>query len=138
MTEYDILYLYGERFNSLWGIIQFWSSVSFGYLALGIVVVKRLNIVTIVVLSVLYLAFSLHVLGALESVYSEIQSFQIAMSELKASLGNLSTAGNAIIIDSGSKFESFAARAAFYGTFLVSIVSLPYQYYKTNKKSNVD
>ncbi len=130
MTEYEILYLYGERFNSLWGLIQFWSSVSFGYLALSVVIVKRLNVISIVVLSFLYSVFSLQMFGASEGIYAEIQSFQTSMKALLVSQGHLTEAGNAIVAHSGIASQGIAVRVALYGTFSAALVSLPFQYYK--------
>jgi hypothetical protein len=58
MTEYEILYLLSETFDRVWELIQYWSSVSFGYLILAYVAAPRLNLILIVVLSILYAAFS--------------------------------------------------------------------------------
>ena len=133
MTEYEIWELYNNSMEGLWNLLQFWSSVSFGYLALGVIAVKRLNILSVLVLSVLYIAFSMQILEALGVVHGEAGAHVASMKLLAETIGlQTPSAMQMITVDISG---SYAGPIAIFGTFMVALLSLPYQYWKSRREN---
>ena len=133
MTEYEILDIYSSSMEGLWGLLQFWASVSFGYLALGVLAVKRLNILSVLVLSVLYIAFSMQMFDALGVVYYEAGAHVESMKLLSETKGlQTPSAIHIVTVDTSG---SYSGPIAIFGTFIVAFLSLPYQYWKSQREN---
>ena len=133
MTEYEIWELYNNSMGGLWDLVQFWSSVSFGYLALGVIAVNRLNILSVLVLSVLYIAFSMQIFEALGVVHGEALAHVESMKLLSETIGlQTPSAIQMITVDISG---SYTGPIAIFGTFIVAILSLPYQYWKSLREN---
>ena len=133
MTEYEIWELYNNSMEGLWNLLQFWSSVSFGYLALGIIAVNRLNILSVLVFSVLYIAFSMQIFEALGVVHGEAGAHVESMKLLSETIGlQTPSAIQMITVDISG---SYTGPIAIFGTFIVAILSLPYQYWKSQREN---
>jgi hypothetical protein len=132
MTEYEIWELYNNSMEGLWSLLQFWSSVSFGYLALGVIAVSRLNILSVLVLSVLYIAFSIQIFEAVGVVHGETGAHVESMKLLSETIG-LQTP-SAIQMITADISGSYMGPIAIFGTFIVAILSLPYQYWRSQRE----
>ena len=133
MTEYEIWELYNNSMEALWNLLQFFSSVSFGYLALGVIAVNRLNILSVLVLSVLYVAFSMQIFEALGIVHGEAGAHVESMKLLSETIG-LQTP-SAIQMSTVDLSDGYTGPIAIFGIFIVAILSLPYQYWKSSREN---
>lgn len=132
MTEYEILYLMSEVFDRIWALIQFWSSVSFGYLVLAHVAARRLNVMIVLVLSLLYIAFSAQMLELLITHSRYVSGYQQELQELSETVGLDSQA--AVHANEYSP-QYWGATVSLFGTFLAALMYLPYCYY-TSRNAN--
>ena len=127
MTEYEILYLLSETYDRVWELIQYWSSVSFGYLILAHVAAPRLNLIIIAVLSILYVAFSVQMSGLLLAHNGFILAYTESLNELSKTVG----LENPAAIHAVEYQPSFiGAIVSLYGTFLAALCYLPYSYHR--------
>jgi len=133
MTEYEIWELYNNSMEGLWNLLQFFSSVSFGYLALGVIAIKRMNILSVLVLSGLYIAFTMQILEALGIVHGEASAHVESMKLLSETIG-LQTPSS-IQMSTVDLSEGYAGPIAIFGTFIVAILSLPYQYWRSQREN---
>ena len=130
MIEYDTMYLVTETLDQTWSHLQFWSSVSFGYLVLSHAAGKSLNIPIIVVISVLYIAFTFQTLETLTIYGDLIAGYREDLVTLQGSKGLHSEAAKVWVENSRTGSATLAMTIALFGTFLAAIFYLPYCYYR--------
>lgn len=128
MTEYEILYLMSEAFDRIWALIQFWSSVSFGYLVLAHVAAPRLNVMIVLVLSLLYIAFSAQMLELLITHTGYVGGYLQEIKELSETVGLESQAA---VHANEYKPQFLGATISLFGTFTAALLYLPYCYYRS-------
>ncbi|MEZ5572278.1 MAG: hypothetical protein R3E64_09655 [Halioglobus sp.] len=63
MTEYELVYLLSEMLNRMWFLMQVWMGVAFAYMALAHFYGHTLNGITVAILTVAFLTFSLSILA---------------------------------------------------------------------------
>ena len=63
MTEADLIVAWGEISAHLWTIVQFWTSITFGVIAISHFASERLNLFRVALIVILYLLFSLMCFG---------------------------------------------------------------------------
>ena len=127
MTEYEILYLLSETFDRVWELVQFWSSVSFGYLILAHVAAPRLNLIIIAVLSILYVAFSMQMFQLLLTHNGFVIAYTESLNELSETVG-LNNPASVHAVE--YKFSILGATISLFGTFLAALFYLPYSYHR--------
>ena len=65
MTEAEILFQYSEVVNRIWTLIQWWSGVSFGMIALAHLTLERLNRALLLVVLSLYTIYTILIYSVL-------------------------------------------------------------------------
>jgi hypothetical protein len=130
MTEYEAMYLLTETFDRIWSHIQFWSSVSFGYLILAHVAAHRLNLLLISILTILYIAFSIHMLDVMRLSSAYVIGYTETLRQLADTAGLNTPAARVAISEQRSVW---AGGIAMLGTFIVTVVYLPYNYYRQRR-----
>ncbi len=138
MTEYEIASMISEYANRMWQIIQFWSSVSFGLIAICYLAQNRLSLLINSVITILYIAFSIFVFSMQamnESVIAGfLQDLQVMIEQ-----GGLQSSGAAAILSSKPSLgQILIIRFASIGTFIGTLFFLWYTYwkFKTQKANN--
>ena len=132
MTEYEILYLLSETYDRVWELIQYWTSVSFGYLILAHVAAPRLNLVIVAVLSILYVAFSVQMMGLLLTHNGFALGYVESLNELSRTVGLESPAAVHAV---EYKPSFIGAIISLYGTFFAALCYLPYSYHRGKNAS---
>ena len=133
MTEYEIAYFISEHVNRIWDVMQYWSSISFGLIALCHVAAKRITLPICIILSILYISFSIFSFNI--QVMNDFITHQY-MDDLRALLtqGNLATAGaQALINTDPTELQMLAIRFVSIGTFISSLFFLWYSYFSNRK-----
>jgi hypothetical protein len=124
MTEFEILYLLSEHNNRIWEIIQFWTGVSFGLIAVAHVAKRVISKPIAIVLSMLYTAFSMF-LGnmlliitglnnALITDLTNLPDTAVARTQIARLLIQISTEGKGILL----------IITAMVGTFMAALFIL--------------
>ena len=127
MTEYEILYLLSETYDRVWALIQFWSSVSFGYMILAYVAAPRLNLLIVLVLSILYIAFSMQMFELLVTHNGFSLAYEESLSDLSKTVGLKNPAA---IYAVEHDPNILGATVSLFGTFFAALLYLPYSYYR--------
>ena len=137
MTEYELIDMLTETRTLFWSQLQFWSGVSFSYLVLSYVAGKHLNLLSVIVLTVLYVAFSIQTLLLFFDTWSMTKDYitdlELLFSE-KESISN--AAENWIGRSKDITIRAMATGIALYGTFFVSLLYLPVVYYRNGRNAN--
>ena len=128
MTEYELMYLISENFSQSLEIWQFWSGVSFGYMALSHFAARQLNTFIIIFLSILYVAFSAFITFSMGDLWEMSKAQDALLQSLSQRSEGLSILGSAWQ-RTQDRAEIIPFMVAFFGTFLGALVYLPYRYY---------
>lgn len=127
MTEYEYLYLASENYAQSVAIWQFWSGISFGYMALSHFAARQLNVLIVCVLSVLYIAFTLFIISSMGELWEMNNAYESALRELAGSEAGVSIPTQAwLATQEGAEVKTFVV--AFFGTFIASLLYLPFRY----------
>lgn len=138
MTEYEITFLISEYVNRQWGVMQFWASISFGLMAASHFSAKHLNLLAVVVISTLYVSFSIFVLNILKMNGIVVNGY---IGDLKAMIdaGLLSTMGATMTVNVQPGAVSLLVISFTYiGTFAASLAFLWGTYILAHKKKRSD
>ncbi len=133
MTEQDLFELMASRADINWEIFQFWSGVTFAYMAVGHFAAKNLNWFVIGVLSILYVSLTLVVYEMAANNLATLEGFTQELQAL-ALTTELSAASEAWLEEPTSSFQ-IALSIATVGTFLSALIYLPYNYYRANRNA---
>ena len=129
MTEYEIVYLSSEYLNRTWEVMQFWASVSFGFIALSHLGAKHLSWLTTCIVTTLYIVFTLFVMNIFR-VNGEVgDGF---LTELKA-LENLGPGAQAIVASAPTALGMAAIISTFFGLFIASVAFLWLSFWRVRK-----
>lgn len=124
MTEYEISFLISEYVNRQWGVMQFWASVSFGLMAVSHISAKHLNMMMVVVISILYVMFSLFVLNILKMSGAVVGGY-IADLQALATTESLRTLGADMVIKTRpNSGQMMVIMFTYFGTFSTSLLFL--------------
>ena len=134
MSEYEIMYLLSESINRMWEVLQFWSGVSFGYMALSYVAARHLNIYLVAFLSILYVAFTLNMLGIMQ-LNRTVELGYITDLQALAEIGSLQSQASIIFLKEEANINVIPAMVAVYGTFVGALFYLPYNYYFSKREN---
>ena len=134
MTEYEIADLMIEHVNRIWDVMQFWASISFGLIALCHVAAKRLTVTICLILSMLYISFSIFSFNIQVMNDIIINSYMNDLSILLAQEKLSTTGAQALINTDPTELEMLAIRFVSIGTFLSSLFFLWYSYFKNRNK----
>lgn len=138
MTEYEIAFLISEYVNRQWDVMQFWASISFGLMAASHVAAKHLNLLAAVVISVLYISFSIFVLNILK-MNGIIVNGYIGDFKTMIDAGSLSTIGAKMTVSVQPGAVSLLVISfAYIGTFAASLAFLWGTYILAHRKKRSD
>ncbi len=129
MTEFEIILLINENANRLWTIMQFWASVSFGLIIVAHIAVKKLHLAMVLVLSFLYIGFSLFALSMLKLISGVSDGYLMDLEVIVQSGKDLSHAGKILVSNNVDGGTLLLITMTFLGTFLSSITFLWYSYF---------
>ena len=125
MTEFEILYLLSEHNNRIWEIIQFWTGVSFGLIAVAHLAKQVISKPTAIVLSILYTAFSMFLgnmlliftglSNALITDLTNLPDTAVARTQIARLLIQNSTEGKGILLIITAMLGTFMAALFFSG-----------------------
>lgn len=132
MTEYEIVYLTSEYVNRTWEVMQFWASVSFGIIALSHLGARYLNLVMTLIVSLLYIGFTLFVVNILRVNGEVVSGFLLDLQSKTASAG-LSEGTQAIVDTAPNNLQMAAIVVTFIGFFLGSLFFLWFSYLRARK-----
>jgi len=135
MIENDTMYLVTETLDQTWSHLQFWSSVSFGYLVLSHVTGKNLNTPIIVILSALYVAFTFQTVESLVLYGELLAGYRLDLIALREIEGLHSEAAKVWASRSGAGNDTLSMTIALFGTFLAALFYLPYCYYRGSREN---
>ena len=135
MTELGILELAAERADLNWEIFQFWSGVTFAYMAVGHFASKNINWLIVVVLSILYASLSV-VVGHMWSNNAAVMGGFMQELEILANSTELSAASQAWLanVKPTPQFQ-IPLSIATLGTFLSALIYLPYNHYRATRNA---
>lgn len=134
MSEQELFELMAARADVNWEIFQFWTSVTFAYIAVSHFAAKSLNWFIIVVLSLLYASLSVVVYQMAANNLAVLEGFTLELQALSEST-EVSAASVAWLQISTTTPELVAFSIATLGTFLCALVYLPYNYYRAKKNA---
>ena len=134
MTEYELVDILMETRALFWSQLQFWTGVSFSYLAVSYMAGKHLNLLSVIVLTILYAAFTIQTVQLFFDTWSMSSDYIDDLEALSKQSGSMSKAAeNWITRSKDQTIRSIATSVAFYGTFIVSLVYLPLVFYKSSR-----
>jgi len=130
MTELELLELAAERADINWEIFQFWSGVTFAYMAVGHFAAKNINWFIVVVLTILYASLSVVVFHMASNNNAVLEGFTQELGILAESTEI--TAASQVWLAELKPTASFiiALSIATLGTFLSALIYLPYNHYR--------
>jgi hypothetical protein len=130
MTEIELLELAAERADINWEIFQFWSGVTFAYMAVGHFAAKSINWFVVVVLSILYVSLSVVVFHMASNNMAVLEGLTLELNFLAKST-EITAASQAWLAESKPTPSFLIALAiATLGTFLSALIYLPYNHYR--------
>ena len=135
MGEYEIAYLLSEHINRMWEVIQFWTSVSFGLIALSHLGAQRLNLGIVLIISFLYLMFSLYAVNIIAMNEAIVAGFMQDIENLIAQEALSSDGILAVHEAKPSTFENLIIRLTSIGTFISAMAFLWFSFLRTRKKN---
>jgi hypothetical protein len=133
MTEYEISYLLTESLGVLWSSVQFWSGVTFGYMALSYIAAKHLNVLSISIVTVLYCLFSYVMLTVLQAMGHVVVGHLADLQALQDT-GGLKTQAARNHIEAGGFMNEKIFVATIIGTFAASVLYMPYNYFVSRRE----
>ena len=133
MTEQDLFELMASRADINWEIFQFWSGVTFAYLAVGHFAAKNLNWFAILVLTILYASLTVVVYQMAANNMAVLEGFTQELQAL-ANTTELGAASQAWLQKPGGVFQ-VAISITTLGTFVSALAYLPYNYYRANRNA---
>lgn len=134
MTEYEIVFLMSEYVNRTWEIIQIWTGISFGLMALTHFSSKYLNLVIVLAASVSYVAFSFFAMTIFKMNGAVVNGFLIDLAALQASGATLAEGTKIYLEEAPGPLAYFAIIAVFFTTFFASLIFLWWSFL-TGRKS---
>ena len=130
MTELELLELAAERADINWEIFQFWSGVTFAYMAVGHFAAKSINWFVVVVLTVLYVSLSVVVFHMASNNMAVLEGLTLELDFLAKST-EITAASQAWLAESKPTASFLVALSiATLGTFLSALIYLPYNHYR--------
>ncbi|MCX2983130.1 hypothetical protein EYC98_19890 [Halieaceae bacterium IMCC14734] len=130
MTELVLLELAAERADINWEIFQFWSGVTFAYMAVGHFAAKSINWFVVVVLSILYVSLSVVVYHMSDNNLAVMEGLTLELGILAKS-NEVTAASQAWLAESKPTAPFLIALSiATLGTFLSALLYLPYNHYR--------
>ena len=132
MSEAEIVYQLSEAYNRMWGMLQWWTSISFGVFITAHLAVKKLNGFLVTILLLLYSAFSFHQLELLLIIADVAIGFTNDLQAISNSGITLAKGSSAYLEQGNSKFLLIITLA---GTYLGAISYLIYGYIKSKRES---
>lgn len=135
MTEYEIAALISEHVDRIWDVMQYWSSISFGLIALCHVAEKKITLPVCIILSILYITFSMFSYNIQALNDTIINSYMNDLSVLLAQEKLMTTGAQAIITTDPTELQMLTIRFVSIGTFISSLFFLWYSYFK-NRATN--
>ena len=127
MTEYEISYLLTESLGVLWNTVQFWSGVTFGYMALSYIAAKHLNVLSIFILTVLYCLYSSIMLTVVQALGHVVVGHLADLQALQDTVG-LKTQAARNHLEAGGFLSENLFAATVIGTFAAAVLYMPYNY----------
>lgn len=135
MTEQALFELMASRADINWEIFQFWSGVTFAYMAVGHFAAKSVNWFVVAILSVLYVSLSVVVYEMATNNMAVLVGFTQELQTL-ANTTEVSAASQAWLEkQKPSNLFQIAISIATVGTFLSALVYLPYNHYRANRNA---
>ena len=135
MSEYESAFMLSEHVNRIWSVIQYWTGVSFGLIAVSHLAGKHLGYGMTSILSILYFGFSFFVfsiLGVNETISNGYIADLVALAEQRPL-----TTGVQYVLDTRPGIaETIAIRGAFVGTFFGALFFLWFSSIKNKRKGN--
>lgn len=128
MTEFDVLYLLQEKMSTFWSVFQFWSGVTFAYVAVSHFAARNLNHPIIIFLSIIYSAMFFHVLQLIARYHFSVEGLIVDLENISASAQQVSNATMAELERSQS-MSSIPVIIAIFGSYLGAVIYLPYKKY---------
>ena len=130
MTELELFELAAERADINWEIFQFWSGVTFAYMAVGHFAAKNLNWFVVIVLSILYTSLSVVVYQMASNNMAVMEGFTQEL-EVLAESAEITAASQAWLAELKPTASFLIALSiATLGTFLSALIYLPYNHYR--------
>lgn len=128
--ELQLIYQYTETASCVWSILAFWTSISFGLMAASYVAAKRLHTLIVVMITILYVSFTVYV-GQRGNYASEL------LAAIQLDLTHISDKG-ALVFHSSEVvrtigFDNLYARMSTFGTFAGTLIFLWYSHLKPGK-----
>ena len=133
MTETELIIAWSEVSGHLWTVLQFWASISFGMIAVAHFASEQLNRLLVVLLTVLYVLFSLYCAGF---YISDVELLMALYEEAQLSLEERNGKGvflSAFVHYPPVKLSALFGVVGFPTIFLGSIFYLLYRYKSVNK-----
>lgn len=128
VTEFDVLYLLQEKIATFWSLFQFWSGITFAYIAVSHFAASRLNSWIILCLSLVYSSMFLHVLQLMARNHASIDGLVLDLEYMAASVEQVSNATRAQL-ESSESMSVIPAIIAIFGSFAGALIYLPYKRY---------
>ena len=135
MSEQELFELMAARADVNWEIFQFWSGVTFAYIAVSHFAAKNMNWLIILVLTILYASLSLVVYQLAANNLLVLEAFNLELQALSEST-EVSAASKAWLQLSTTTPQLIALSIATLGTFICALLYLPYNYYRARNTAN--
>ncbi len=134
MTEYELLYLFGESVDRQWMLLNIWVGISFTYMALANIGSVRFSLVQVVVLSLLYVGFTIFTARMAGTNFSAMQGFHADLRAMQAE-EILSTGAVAWLAarESARELNGYLFVFCTLCTFFSGATYLPYCYWSTKR-----
>jgi hypothetical protein len=134
LTEYDLLYLIHEKTAIFWSVFQFWSGVTFAYLAVSYFAARNLNIPIIICLSVIFSAMFFHVMQLSDHNSDMISSLNTDLEKLVELSGSASAAAREQI-KAHSKLHFAPIIIVLFGSYIGGLLYLPFNYFRSKREN---
>gem|GEM_PF-1963690 len=134
MNEQELFELMAARADVNWQIFQFWSGVTFAYIAVGHLAAKSLNWFIICILTILYASLSVVVFQMASNNMAVLEGFNNDLQAL-ADTTELSEASKVWLELGTTSVQTIAVSIATLGTFISALIYLPYNFYRSRKNA---
>ncbi len=133
MNEYELAYLLSEAAGRIWTLINLWAGITLGYLAIANFGVERLTLAKVLVLSLLYVSFTLTILEYFVLNASVMAGYHSDLRELGANIELSSGTMAWLVAREESASSGHMMTFSVLVTFLVAVFYLPYSYWKLKR-----
>ncbi|WP_020207815.1 hypothetical protein [Gilvimarinus chinensis] len=125
MEEYEFVYISSEYINRSWDILQFWVGITFGLLAISQLAVRRLNAWLLLLITLLYIDFSILTARLLKYNREIVSSYMADLNHLP----ELSAGTRQFLMEAPRPLElSLTLSVAYYALFIGTVIFCWYSY----------